>query len=233
MDRPSWDRLEAWARAEAARYLDVGLEPHPTVVFFEGEEPTMYVRAGARYATGHRADAPSPWQELFAMGMVVHPERAALVAPIRLRTDDDGADLGEAEGEAAVAIDWIRRRDDGSHDRGGAALPYGLDDRGAVRWGEREEFPEGGPMGQFLTATVTGRWFTQDDRAGAPEGIDMGPAEMAYAFTRFGFVLGVARDWWERYGLDEPIAPEKVRPEDRRRARRRWDARRRVAEVRS
>lgn len=231
MNRPSWDRLEDWARREAARYLDVGLAPHPTVVFFEGDEATLYVRAGARYVTGHRADQPSPWHELFAMGMVIHPERAALVAPVRMRTDGDGADLGEAEGEAAVAIDWIRRRDDGPHDRGGAAWAYGLDDRGGVRWGEREEFPEGGPMGDLLTATVTGRWFEHDGAAAEPVRVDMGPAGMAYAVSRYGFVIGVARDWWGRYGLDRPIAPESVRPEDRRRARGRWDARRRVEEV--
>lgn len=228
MDRPRWDRLEDWGRGEASRYLAEGLDPHPTLAFFEGDEPTLYTRAGAIYATAGARSDDLRWRQLFGMGMVIHPERAVLMSTGRLRTDDDGALLGEAEGEAAVFVSWARRREGAAPEQGGVVLAYGLDDTGAVRWGERFELPDGGPPGRYLAATVTGRW---SDDGPDEDPVEMSAAELAYAMSRYGFALGVDPDWRQRYGLDQPIAARGVRPEDRARAKRL--PRRHPTEVRS
>lgn len=224
--RPNWDRLEDWARSEASAYLDIGLQPHPTLLFFEGEDATLYVRGGAKYATSATDDQALRWNELFGMGMVIHPEGAALMTPTRLRTDADGSLAGEAEGESGVFVGWARRRDAAPPEQGGVILTYGLDDAGRPEWNERIELPEGGPFSTYLAATVTGQWH-QAGRTGSPgDVIGMTPAGIAYALSRFGFSIGVDPGWYGRYGLDEPLPPRELRPEDRRRARRIRQARR-------
>lgn len=86
-----------------------------------------------------------------------------------------------------------------------------------MRWGERFELPDGGPPGRYLAATVTGSW---PEEGPADHRVGMSAAEFAYAISRYGFALGVDPDWRHRYGLDQPIAPRGVRPEDRARASR-------------
>lgn len=234
MDRPPWDRLEGWARAEASRSLDVGLDLQPTLVFFEGERPTLYVRGGARYGPSTPADRALWWNELFGLGMIVHPERAAVLTPTRLRPDSDGSLAGEAEGEMGVLLGWTRRRDGDEAEQGGVVLSYRLDDAGSPHWKDRFELEEtAGPLSRHLIATVTGRWG--DDRDGRPtlRSTGMTAAGLVYAVTRFGLSVGVDPDWYARYGFDEPIPPSKVRPEDRRRAERRWQARHHRTKVES
>lgn len=231
MSRPRWERLEEWARTEASRSLDLGLDPHPALVFFEGEEPTLYVRGGARYERAGPDDQALRWNELFGLGMVIHPERAAVVTPTRIRTDSDGALAGEAEGEMGVFVGWARRRDGTDPEQGGVVLTYGLDDRGSPSWGDRYELADSSPLRTHLDATVTGRWRADDGDQPYRERIGMTPAGALYALTRFGLTVGVAPDWYARYGFDEPLPPGDVRPEDRRRAQRRWRADRPTTEV--
>jgi hypothetical protein len=221
VEPPTWQGREAWSRAETARSLDRGLQPVPTLVLFEGEEATVYVRGSTR--TGHRElpreDAQRlAWSELFVLGWTLTPEAALVVLPARVRTDDDGALVGEAEGEAAITMEWMRRRETGPPEHGGVVLTYGLDDRGEVVWRDREELTEGGPLYAPLGATVTGRWPAGSEEDERPADLGMPASELACSLRCFGLTVGVARGWYSHYGFDVPIAPGKVRREDRRRA---------------
>jgi len=222
--RPCWDRLEEWAQAEAGAYLDAGLLPRPTLLYFEGEQATLYARDDISDTTPPGADASLRWNQLFGVGMVIHPEGVAVATPTRLRTDDDGMLVGEAEGEAAVYVGWARRRDGAEPEQGGVILTYGVDDRGGVRWSDRHELSEAGPLAPLLNATITGRWLQTDGGSRGGDQADISRAGLVYGLSRFGVSVGVARDWYARYGLDEPINPRHVRPEDRRRAHRFWQA---------
>lgn len=231
MERPTWQDREAWALAEAGRYLDRGLLPPPTLLLFEGDEATLYVRGGPKVGAVEQGAA---WSELFALGWALRPEAALLVTSVRLRTDADDAPLGEAEGEAGVGFEWMRRRAGEPPEHGGAVVAYGLDDAGAAAWRDREDFGDDGPMKAALTAAVTGRWPADDRHPdGRPADVGMPPANLAYALSRFGVTIGVADGWFERYGFHLPVAPDQVRREDRRRARARWDRRHELTEVSS
>lgn len=224
MDRPTWERREAWAREDVWPWLDRGLFPPPTLLLFEGNEATVYVRGGARYARPWAsADERTRWNELFALGWTLTPEAALLVTPVRLRSDAQDELLSEAEGEAGVAMTWMRRRTGAPPEAGGVIHTYGLDDAGDVTWRDRLELPPGTvPMDEALTATVTGRWpagpGAGPDGAGRTADLGMAPSSLAYSLRCFGLTIGVARGWIEHYGFDVPIDPTQVRREDRRRA---------------
>ncbi len=232
MERPTWQDREAWALTEAARHLDRGLLPPPTLLCFEGDEATLYVRGGPKVG---EVDQKLAWGELFALGWTLRPEGALLLTTVRLRTDADDALLGEAEGEAGVTVAWARRRGEGeAHEYGAALFAYGVDDAGAFTWRDREDIVAGGPLEGPLTAAVTGRWPADDRHPdGRPADVGMPPSGLAYALSRYGLTVGVADGWFERYGFHVPIDPHDVRREDRRRARARWDRRRELTEVSS
>lgn len=216
MDVPAWERREEWALAEVGCWLDRGLQPRPILLLFEDDEATLYVRGALRPAP--QLDQQLAWSELFALGWALTPEAALVVTPVRVRTDADGALAGEAEGEAAIAMEWMRRRDGGALEHGGVLLTYGLDDRGEVAWRGREELAGDGPLSGALTATVTGSWPASSMRAERPAELGMPAAELAYSLRCFGLTIGVARGWAAHYGFDVPVPPRKVRREDRRRA---------------
>ncbi|MBW3657435.1 MAG: hypothetical protein KY457_02280 [Actinobacteria bacterium] len=233
---PTWERREAWGRAAAIRWLDRGLRPPPTLVLFEGDEATVYVRGASRLERSHdrRADERLAWDELFALGWTLRPEGVLLLTPVRVRTDADGALAGEAEGEAGVGMEWMRRRPDAPPEHGGVVLTYGLDDAGRVTWRDREELPgDDGPLRAPLTAVVTGRWPAEgDDVEERSADLGMSPASLAYSLRCFGLTVGVADGWLERYGFAVPLDPRDVRREDRRRAEAWRDHQRALTEVR-
>ncbi|TVR37265.1 MAG: hypothetical protein EA388_01935 [Nitriliruptor sp.] len=74
--------------------------------------------------------------------------------------------------------------------------PIGLDD---------------GPLGDVLSHAL--------GRADGQGPCDGRPSSVVYGLSRCGVVVAVAPRWRERYGLDQPVDPRGVRPEDRRRAR--------------
>jgi hypothetical protein len=222
VDTPTWPDREAWARDHAAGYLQHGLLPRPTVVLFEGDDATVYVRGGQRFGAEADPTQHESWSLLFGLGYVLRPEGAMVATPIRLRSDGDGALMGEAEGEAALGIEWMRRRSGGAVEHGGVVHTHGIDDRGGHVWRERIEASSGVGFRPLLSTAVEGGARAD----GAVPAVDMGAAESLYAITRFGFTVGVAHGWRERYGFDRPIDPRKVRREDRRRARQRWSRRR-------
>lgn len=233
---PTWERREDWALDEMRCWLDRGLQPPPILVLFEGDEATLYVRGACRPAP--ELDQRTAWSELLALGWALTPEAAMVVTSVRVRTDADGALAGEAEGEAGVGIEWMRRRPGGAPEHGGVVHTYGIDDAGAPRWRDRSELPgNDGPLHAPLTAVVTGRW-PEGDAAGDAAGgggraADLGlpPASLAYSLRAFGLPIGVASGWFARYGFDEPVDPRHVRPEDRERARAWRSHRRGRAEV--
>lgn len=234
MDVPTWERREEWARAEMTRALDRGLLPAPTVLLFEGDEATVYIRGGPK--VGPDLDQRMAWNELFALGWTLTPERVVVVMPVRVRTDGDGALAGEVEGQAGIGMEWMRRRPDGPPAHGGLVHTYGLDDAGRLAWRDREELPaDDGPLHAPLTAVVTGRWPAgpdDEDGEGRPADLGMSPASLAYSLRGSGLTIGVATGWFSHYGFDVPIRPRLVRPEDRRRAEAWWDHRRELTEVR-
>lgn len=226
MDGPTWGRREEWAREEVRPWLDRGLLPPPVLLLFEGDEATVYVRGGAHAVRpGQPPDERMRWNELFALGWALTPEAALLVTSVRLRSDAADDLLSQAEGEAGVGMAWVRRRPDGPDrppEAGGVLHTYGLDDAGEVTWRERIELAADAelPMGDALTAIVTGRWPADPDAGddGRRADLGMSPASLAYSLRCFGVTIGVARGWVERYGFDVPVDPRQVRREDRRRA---------------
>lgn len=212
--RPGWDDLTTWVRAEAEEMLDRGPGLCHTLVLFEDDQATVYVRSRLRHP-----DRPGDDQlllgELFALGWTLRPTGACIACPVNLRADGDDGLVSLAGGSAGVALEWVRRGDGAGRDQGALVIPYRLDDGGQVIWEEPETLERGGPFREHLEGVVGEAEVPV--RAALEDGF--GPAELAYTLTRFGLVVGVDRRWRGRYGFDAPLDPRMVRREDARRAR--------------
>jgi hypothetical protein len=209
VDGPRWDDPAGWARREADAVLERGLAPRPSVLLFEGERPTAYVRGRASYRDDPHRDVL--YAELFALGELLCPEGVCVAYPVTIRPDDHDGPAIAAAGRPGIAVERVRRRPGADPEHHGCMLPYGLDDTGARSWDEPASLGDGGPLQTTLAAMVTPgeNRFEEHVR----------PAGMVYALTRFGLVVGVDPDWRERYGLDDALDPREVRREDRDRVR--------------
>lgn len=223
---PSFHDPIATARQEAVPRLARGLPVHPTLIAFEGDEPTLYLRG--RPPT--RVDDDGVVAELLLLPDLLDLTRLLVVAEARLSPPDPtGADQGPAGSRAvrpeydspeaaltsrAITVDRVEREPDGAIRRDGLLLEFHLDDRGEPRFEPPEPMEHGGPWAAVLATRLESRPPVDPQDGFVPAGA-------AYALSRFGVVAAVAPGWQARYGLDRPVDPAMVRPEDRRRARRR------------
>lgn len=213
MTAPSWHEPVATARREAERPLSRGLAVRPTLVGFEGDEPTLYVRSRlAWHDTDGERDAVS--RELVALPLLLGLWRLLVVSPGRLFDPslDDPA-LADALADRAVTVDIAHRDDQGKVATSGHVLPYTLGDDGQPTWETPIHLPDGGPWTGTLKQVLTdGGDLDEDGR--------LGPAGFAYALSRRGVVVAVAPGCRSRYRFDQAVSPRQVRSEDRRRAQR-------------
>lgn len=212
MTAPSWHEPVATARREAERSLSRGLAVRPTLVAFEGDEPTLYVRS--RLVWDHFVDRDLVCRELVALPALLGQSRLLVVSPGRL-TDPSVDDpvLADALADRAVTVDVAERDDQGGLATSGYVLPYTLGDDGHPTWDAPIHLPDGGPWAATVAQVLMGGCHLDDDGR-------LGAAGFAYALSRRGMVIAVAPDWRTRYELDRPVNPRLVRTEDRRRAQR-------------
>lgn len=216
MPHPSFDDPIATAHHEADRRLPRGLPVRPTLIGFEQRRPTLYVR-GRMPASDVDLDRVIP--ELLLLPMMLRIPQLMLISQVTMsdamtdRFDEvDGAVRRSLDADRGIIVERVVRDAHGLVDGSGDALPYRIDDHGRCCWEEPIELPTGGPW-----AAVIGHRLSLDDADEVPD--TLGPAEAAYALSRFGVTIAVAPTWRSRYGLDGPIAHRQVRREDRRRAR--------------
>jgi hypothetical protein len=212
-EAPNWYEPVATARREAQHPLTRGLTVRPTVIGFEGDEPTLYVRSRLAW---HDSDAERSAlsNELLALPLLLELSRLLIVSPGRLLDSDlDDPEVADALAERAVTVDIAERDDHGQVTTSGHALPYTVRDDGQPTWDTPIHLPGGGPWSGALRKALTDRpRLDKDGRLGA--------AGFAYALSRSGVVVAVAPGWRSRYGFDQPVRPGRVRSEDRRRAQR-------------
>ena len=209
---PSWHDPVATARREAERPLSRGLAVRPTLVAFEGDEPTLYVRSRLVWDT--TVDPDLVRRELVALPALLGQSRLLVVSPGRLSDPSvDDPVLADALADEAVTVDVAERDDQGGLNTSGHVLPYTLGDDGRPTWDAPIHLPDGGPWAATAEQVLAGGWHPDDDGR-------LGAAGFAYALSRLGVVIAVAPDWRTRYGLDRPVDPRLVRSEDRRRAQR-------------
>ena len=215
----------ATARQEAVPRLERGLAVHPTLIAFEGDEPTLYLRARPPSCV----DDDGVVAELLLLPDLLDLTRLLVVSEVRLGApesfDDGSAPAGPcpravrpeldsveaAEAGRAISVDRVERDACGAINRDGQLLAYHLDDHGELRVTPPEPLPQGGPWAEILAHRLQQRPTPDPDD-------DFSPAGAAYALSRFGVVVAVAPGWASRYGFDRPVDPAMVRPEDRRRA---------------
>lgn len=211
MELPTWTDPVAYARDHATRVLERGAEDvRPTCIIFEGEEPTVFVQARPVWAGEDREEI---FRELTLLLSRFRPRRAVLFCGGRLFDHEVAEeDKDSTPHERIVSVAWLDQAAGGQPEScRGVVMRYARDDEGKVRWRDRLPAPDGGPVAPLLRA------------AAASEGEDadgMPAAEACYVLSRWGHVIGVAPGWRATYGVDRPIDARKVRPVDRRRAKR-------------
>lgn len=210
MTMPSWHDPVATARREAELPLSRGLTPRPTLIAFEGDEPTLYVRSRLAWDPDEQTML---MRELVALPVELGPSRLLVVSPGRMSDPDlDDPVLRDVSFEAVITVDAVERDDTGRIRRSGHLLPYTIGDAGEPSWQAPTELPEGGPWAPILEQVLTGAHGLDDESR-------VGAVGVAYALSRWGVVVAVAPAWRSRYGFDEPFSPRRVRSEDQRRAR--------------
>jgi len=222
---PSFHDPIATARQEAVPRLERGLAVHPTLIAFEGEEPTLYLRG--RPPTCVEDDEVIA--ELLLLPDLLDLTRLLVVSEVRLgvpepfdvdpepvgthsravRPDLDSVEAALAG--RAITVDRVERDALGAISRDGLLLEFHLDDQGGLRFEPPEPLPQGGPWAEILATRMSRRQPPDADD-------DFSPPGAVYALSRFGVVVAVAPGWGARYGFDRPVDPAMVRPEDRRRA---------------
>jgi len=228
----------ATARDEATPRLARGLELRPTLLGFERDEPTLYVRS-----------AP-PWvgttRDSIAASLVMLPrmlgiKRVLVVSESRVTDPSiDDPVARDAQAERGVLVARAEQHGDERPVMSGQLLTWQRAGSHEVVWDPPIELDDGGPWDPVLThafssADGNGPGRNGRGRSGTSEGGPGGsrssrsrsggsvrgagePGSVVYGLSRLGVVVAVAPGWRERYGLDRPVDPRGVRREDRRRA---------------
>lgn len=213
MPTPTFDDPCATARDEATPRLARGLDLRPTLIGFEGDEPTLYVRSAPAWVG-------TTWNSVTA-ALVMLPcllgiRRLLVVCESRVTDHSiDDPVARDAHAERGVLVTRAEQHGDDRPVTSGHLLTWQRPGPQQVAWDAPIRLDDG-PWGDVLSHAL-GR----ADRQGPGDGR---PSSLVYGLSRCGVVVAVAPRWRERYGLDQPVDPRGVRREDRRRARARRSA---------
>lgn len=243
MPVPDWDDPIATAHQEAAVRLARGLPVRPTLIGFEGHEPTLYVRGRLAFAGPDREVAVP---ELLLLPRMLGLRRMMIVSQVTMSASDPLLDAG-APPHADLSTQPGSAR--GSRTRAAHPAPDDVDaavhralfaQRAIVVDRVQRDEPgmiDGGchvlryridDRGRCcwddpVELPDAGPWtevvaqqFAAGERDDRPDALR--PTDATYALTRFGVTIAVAPTWRARYGFDGPLDPRGVRREDRRRA---------------
>lgn len=223
----------ATARDEAAPRLACGLELRPTLLGFEGDEPTLYVRSAPAW-TGTTRDSIAA--SLVMLPRMLGIKRVLVVSESRV-TDHaiDDPVARDAQAERGVLVARAEQHGDERPVTSGQLLTWRRAGPQELAWDPPIELDDGGPWDPVLIHAFSpedGHGPGRSARGeggrgeGGPGGSRSGgsvrgagePGSVVYGLSRLGVVVAVAPGWSERYGLDRPVDPRGVRREDRRRA---------------
>ncbi len=198
----------ATARDEAAPRLARGHDLRPTLLGFEGDEPTLYVRSAPAWVGVTR--------DSVAAGLVMLPcllgiRRLLVVCESRVTDHSiDDPVARDAHAERGVLVTRAEQHGDDRPVTSGHLLTWQRSGPQQVAWDAPIGFDDDGPWGGILVHAL--------GQAGGEGPGDGRPNSVVYGLSRCGVVVAVAPRWRERYGLDQPVDPRGVRREDRRRA---------------
>lgn len=213
----------ATARDEATPRLARGLELRPTLLGFEGDEPTLYVRSAPAWIGTTRDSIAA---SLAMLPRMLGIKRVLVVSESRV-TDHaiDDPVARDAQAERGVLVARAEQHGDERPVMSGQLLTWQRGDAKEVAWDPPLEVEDGGPWGPVLAHALRetdgdgpgGSGPGGSRSAGSVRGASE-PGSVVYGLSRLGVVVAVSPGWRERYGFDRPVDPRGVRREDRRRA---------------
>lgn len=181
----TWDGSDDFLRHEAQRDHGRGRPPRPIMIAFQGEEARLL--AFCRYRQTGEPDLSMALFELAQCAQLIHPDGLLWAMAATLRPIEAEPHVGRATGCRALVVQTATRSGSPGRFRVQEAarlLPYGLDDRGALRWEEPVSIPEGvpAPLRRTLRAALLA----------GPARPDVDIGGVVAMLVRWGHLLAVA-----------------------------------------